>query len=146
MRTLKRDLEQMLHTIEGPSDRPELLNMWKGLFDCSVPPNISTGMLRMALAYRAQSKAYGGLKQSTRVYLRQIAQNALGPAPPTPEVPLGTKLVREWHGRTYGVSVEADGVYMKGQKYRSLSDVAETITGVRWSGPRFFGLRKVKSK
>jgi hypothetical protein len=53
----------------------------------------------------------------------------------------GTVLIREWHGVSYRVTVLADGVQLRGARYRSLSEVARKITGSRWSGPRFFGLR-----
>ena len=54
----------------------------------------------------------------------------------------GTRLVREWHGQTHTVVILADGVEWRGQRYRSLSVVAREITGARWSGPRFFGLKQ----
>jgi Protein of unknown function (DUF2924) len=63
---------------------------------------------------------------------------------PTPSVSLrpGTRLVREWRGVTHMVLIHADGIEWRGQRYRSLSVVARKITGARWSGPRFFGLRR----
>src|SRR4030088_1552578 len=67
-----------------------------------------------------------------------------GAAKPTPSVSLrpGTRLVREWHGVTHTALIHADGIEWRGQRYRSLSVVARKITGARWSGPRFFGLRR----
>ena len=80
---------------------------------------------------------------------RKLEQAAAGPpsrgaAKPTPSVSLrpGTRLVREWHGVTHMVLILADGIEWRGQRYRSLSVVARKITGARWSGPRFFGLRQ----
>ena len=66
-----------------------------------------------------------------------------GAAKPTPPISLkpGTRLVREWRGATHMVLIHADGIEWRGQRYRSLSVVARKITGARWSGPRFFGLR-----
>jgi hypothetical protein len=67
-----------------------------------------------------------------------------GAAKPTPSVSLrpGTRLVREWRGVTHTALIHADGIEWRGQRYRSLSVVARKITGARWSGPRFFGLRQ----
>ena len=80
---------------------------------------------------------------------RKLAQAAAdklsrGAAKPTPSVSLrpGTRLVREWHGVTHIVLIHADRIEWRGQRYRSLSLVARKITGARWSGPRFFGLRQ----
>ena len=61
---------------------------------------------------------------------------------PATSVKPGTRLLREWHGVTYEVTVTEDGVLFKGKKYQSLSEVARIITGTKWSGPLFFGLRK----
>jgi Protein of unknown function (DUF2924) len=67
-----------------------------------------------------------------------------GAAKPKPSVSLrpGTRLVREWRGVTHTALIHADGIEWRGQRYRSLSVVARKITGARWSGPRFFGLRR----
>ena len=62
--------------------------------------------------------------------------------PPRPKIKPGSRLVREWHGRTHTVSVTDDGFEFQGKSYRSLTKIARDITGARWSGPRFFGLTK----
>src|SRR5204862_1483172 len=78
--------------------------------------------------------------------LRQMAQqfNRIGAAytPPRPELKPGTRLMREWHGRTYDVLVLDDGFSWQGTRYRSLSSIARKITGTPWSGPLFFGLKQ----
>ena len=94
--------------------------------------------------YRIQEEAYGGLDRETRRRLREIAAAAdrgerrpIGAAPLRP----GTALTREWQGRTHAVNVLAQGFEYQGKPYRSLSEIARVITGTRWSGPKFFGLR-----
>lgn len=133
------------------ADRPDLLAMWSGAFARVAPPrNISLGLLRRAVAYKLQETVQGGLRPSLQSYLRQVAEAnsvivAAPPPVPTQATP-GTRLIREWNGRSYEVSVEDEGCWMDGQRYRSLTEVAKVITGTNWSGPRFFGLVKVKSK
>jgi hypothetical protein len=98
------------------------------------------------ITYKLQERAYGGLSTATARKLEQAGADSpsRGAANPTPSVSLrpGTRLVREWHGVTHTVLIHADGIEWRGQRYRSLSLVAREITGARWSGPRFFGLRQ----
>jgi hypothetical protein len=96
-----------------------------------------------AVAYRLQETVLGSLKRSTRRLLERIAEdNVRRRSPtetPTMSIAPGTVLIREWHGVSHRVTVLADGVLLRGARYRSLSAVARKITGSRWSGPRFFG-------
>ena len=89
---------------------------------------------------------HGGLTSETLRQLRRLVQQLerSGELDLERQVTLkaGTRLVREWNGRTIHVAVEDDGFVYDGAKYPSLSHVARTITGTRWSGPRFFGLRQ----
>ena len=98
-----------------------------------------------AIAYRRQEQAFGGLKPSTRRLLARVAEETAGrSSPKKPQnrrAETGTILVREWQGNAHRVTVLDDGVAFNGKRYRSLSKVARDITGSRWSGPRFFGLR-----
>jgi hypothetical protein len=129
-------------------DRAALVTRWQDLYDLTPPKNISTGLLRRAVAYRLQEKVYGGLKPAIDRYLRQVVTTqavTVAPAVPT-ELASGARLIREWNGQTYEVMVTGAGFEMDGKAYGSLSEIARTITGTGWSGPRFFGLRKVKSK
>ncbi|WP_219993652.1 DUF2924 domain-containing protein [Asticcacaulis tiandongensis] len=141
----KPHLQSELARLEDLDDRSELLALWATHYEGVTPPhNIRNGLLRRAIAYRLQEQALGGLKPAQRRMLEAVAagegEATLRAPPPALTVKPGTRLVREWHGRIYEVQVLVDGVQLNGQTYRSLSDVARAITGVRWSGPRFFGL------
>jgi hypothetical protein len=100
------------------------------------------------LAYRLQEMAYGGLSAATRKRLRAFVDgiDARGPRPSRPAARLkaGTRLIREWKGETHVASVLENGVEYRGKRYRSLSEVARAITGTRWSGPAFFGLKSAR--
>ena len=106
----------------------------------------SKELLRGLLAYAIQEKAYGGLKAETKRRLREINPKAAGSgkagAPRKARLMSGTLLSREWRGTTYRVMVLENGFSFNGQPYADLSTIARTITGTRWSGPRFFGLNK----
>jgi len=103
------------------------------------PPAIrSPDMLRMLLAWRIQAEVHGGLDADTRRELRRGR-----PSPRAADrLPAGARLVREWQGRAHEVIVMAGGFTYQGDRYASLSEIARKITGVRWNGPRFFGLRR----
>ena len=106
---------------------------------------MSRVFLLRALAYGIQEKALGGLDRTTRRRLdRAAADLAAGrtPAPPGPRIKPGTRLLREWQGKVYEVIVLEKGVQYRGDSWPSLSAVAREITGTRWSGPRFFGLKE----
>ena len=118
---------------------------WRGLYRTEAPVHIGQALLLQAVAYRLQERVLGGLKCSTRRLLERAAEDNLDRRPateaPTTRVTPGTVLIREWHGISHRVTVLGDGVLLRGARYRSLSEVARKITGSRWSGPRFFGLR-----
>ena len=117
---------------------------WRTLYQTAPPARISSSLLLKAIAYRLQEHALGGLKSSTRRLLERVAEDCGRRAPtraPATTVRAGSVLIREWHGVSHRVTVLGDGVLLRGARYRSLSEVARKITGTRWSGPRFFGLR-----
>ncbi len=132
--------------LDPPATRTELLQEWWELYGCPPPPRLSTRLLRLAVAYQQQAAVHGGLKTKTRKRLQAFAASSGGDGEPKMVAKervypaTGTRLVREWHGKTHVVDVLEHGVSYEGQSYRSLSEVARTITGARWSGPRFFGL------
>lgn len=125
----------------------ELRQAWRRLFQ-QPPPPLSRDLIVRALAYRLQEVAQGGLSKATQRHLRALAQRGRGGSfvPDTPAMlPAlllrpGTRLVREWHGRSHVVTVTEAGFEHEEQRYRSLSQIAKHITGSHWSGPRFFGL------
>lgn len=106
----------------------------------------SVEFLRYMLAWEVQAKAYGGLSPGTVRQLRQYHERfERDPSwTPSPILDLkpGTTLTRRWKGTEYRVRVLDDGFEYAGQRYTNLSEIARLITGTRWSGPLFFGLRK----
>jgi hypothetical protein len=122
-----------------------LNDRWRALYGTEPPRRISRDLLIRALAYRIQEKALGGLKPSTRRLLTKVAADASARRPiqvaPEPALKPGTVLLREWHGTQHQVIVREDGIVFKGKQYKSLSQVALRITGTKWSGPLFFGLK-----
>ena len=141
----KKARKDVLAPLANNPDRAALLKLWRELYKSAPPAQMSRRLLTMAIAYKLQEQAYGGLKPSTRRYLRKVADAADAGRPiplPTPVLPPGSRLLREWHGNTYEVTVLEKGVEFNGKNYRSLTEVASLITGVHWSGPAFFGLRK----
>lgn len=106
-------------------------------------PRLSPAMLRLALAYKLQAKALGGLSRTAQQRLDQAATAKTQTRSAAP----GMRLVREWQGKVHVVTIGETGeVEWSGKAWRSLSEVARTITGTRWSGPAFFGLKQRKEK
>jgi hypothetical protein len=102
-------------------------------------------MMISILAYRLQEQAFGPLSPSTRSRLLKLADafetDPNSRTPVTPAIKPGTRLIRQWGDRVHLVNVEAKGYEYQGARYRSLSQIARLITGVRWSGPLFFGTK-----
>jgi hypothetical protein len=123
----------------------ELRNLWRDRI--SSPPHFaSTEVTRLWLAWELQAKVHGGFDPATRRRLKQLSRPTKGDAQSalTASTALkpGTVLTREWGGKTHRVMVLENGFAWGGQNYRSLSEVATRISGTRWSGPRFFGLKQ----
>ena len=124
----------------------ELKAQWRELFGTEPPP-WSRAYIQSRLAYRIQELAYGGLKPETRARLEALGEQLDGGNVVLRRVradsrPLaGTRLVREWRGVEHVVTVRADGFEFEVRPYRSLSAVARAITGTRWNGWTFFGLK-----
>jgi len=118
---------------------------WRALYDTEPPPRISRELLTRAIAYRLQEREFGGLAPAARRLLERVADNLLShrarPSLARKAAP-DSLLIREWRGTAHQVTVRHDGVIYRGKRYGSLSEVARLITGTRWSGPLFFGLRK----
>jgi hypothetical protein len=130
---------------------PALKTMWRELFDAEPPP-YNRRFLESRLAYRIQELAYGGLKPETIERLRAIAEDIDG-GDPTKRRRLaknrpiaGTRLVREWQGIEHSVTVLDDGFEYQGRSYQSLSAIARAITGTRWNGWIFWGLKNQRGR
>ena len=124
----------------------DLKQQWRDLFD-SEPPPFNRRYLESRLAYRIQELVYGGLKPETVKRLEALGEQLDGGdrkksrirADQTPIV--GTRLLREWQGVEQIVTVTSDGFDWQGRPYKSLSAIARAITGTRWNGWVFFGLK-----
>jgi hypothetical protein len=127
----------------------ELRQQWRTFYKAEASPHLSRELLVRAVAYRMQEVALGGLRPGQQRQLRQIAQQFKQTGQATirarPELKPGTRLVREWQGRTYEVLVLDGGFSWQNTHHRSLSAIARKITGTAWSGPLFFGLKPNRS-
>jgi hypothetical protein len=118
---------------------------YREVFRADPPKAFGPDLLRRSIAHRIQEKAYGGLSRSIQRLLDQMIKAYV--ARPGGRIVLprqikpGSVLVREWKGRSYRVMVLADGFAHDGKTFGNLSEIAVLITGTRWNGPRFFGLR-----
>jgi hypothetical protein len=143
------ELSERLKSLSG-LDKPALCKLWSELFKERVPVGVRRELLVRILAYRLQEQAFGGLSPRTHRRLRQIAAHIeSGKANPTAEpqrIKAGTRLFREWQGKRHIVTANQTGYEYQGARYGSLSEIARDITGTRWSGPLFFGLKANNSK
>ena len=120
------------------ASRHHLAGLWAEYFGVPPPPRTSRSLMIRAVAYKMQERELGGLSAATR---RLLSEEGARPARRNRVIRPGTVLIREWHGVAHQVTVGEQGVIYRGERYCSLSEVARLITGVRWSGPRFFGLK-----
>jgi hypothetical protein len=127
-------------------DRKALRALWAKLFGKPPNPALRREILIPIIAYRMQEVAFGGLKGSVERQLRSLAQDGLEGRKRLEGLTLphkaGTRYVREWQGKLHEVAVLPQGYEYNNRTYRSLSEIARTITGTRWSGPAFFGLKR----
>jgi hypothetical protein len=129
------------------SAMPDLKQQWRDLFD-GEPPPFNRRYLESRLAYRIQELAYGGLKPEIVRKLERLGEELDGGDRSRRNIRVdrdrpiaGTRLLREWQGIEYVVTVTADGYEWQGRPYKSLSAIARAITGTRWNGWLFFGLK-----
>jgi hypothetical protein len=133
-------------------DVSELQARWHTVFRHRPPPHLSRHLLFRVLAYRLQADQLGDLSEAMRRILdtssspEDAGKRAVDLDQRTADLKPGTMLGREWNGHLHRVAVLADGFAWNGKTYPSLSKVAFAITGTRWNGPRFFGLRDKPSK
>jgi hypothetical protein len=127
-----------------------LRKRYRELFRSEPPNTFGPDLLRRSIAHRIQEKAYGGLPPATRRLLDQLVKAAMAKPNGRLELPRrikpGSELVRTWRGKSYRVVVMADGFAYDGKRFASLSEIATEITGTKWNGPRFFGLRPATNK
>jgi hypothetical protein len=129
---------------------PDLKAEWRALFG-TEPPGYNRRFLESRLAYRIQELAYGGLKPETIRRLQALGEqfadrNVTSRRIRTDAMPIaGTRLLREWQGVEHTVTVLTEGYEWQGRPYRSLSAIARAITGTRWNGLVFFGIRNHRS-
>ncbi|MER8828576.1 DUF2924 domain-containing protein [Mesorhizobium sp. M0938] len=149
----------------GDLSRDELAARWIKIYGCPPPSGVRRELLVRAVAWHLQAKRLGGLSTETKRRLaeavRQVGINGSGRASgsvpetsnghgdcknadpaskPRRSLSKGTRLLRDWNGKTHIVDVTAEGLLFEGKIYQSLSAIARKITGAHWSGPRFFGL------
>jgi DUF2924 family protein len=119
---------------------------YRELYRAEPPKAFGPDLLRRSIAHRIQERTYGGLSRDHQRLLDQLVKAARAKPNGRLELPQrikpGSELVRTWNRRTYRVTVRESGFAYEGQTYESLSEIASKITGTRWNGPRFFGLRR----
>ena len=133
-------LDHQIEALRGLSTaelRQEWQRVWK-----EPAPRLGHDLLRRGIAWKLQEKVEGGLSRGVAKELARLARLAERGRPLGLErvAKPGTRLVRQWRGRTFHVAVMEDGFLFDDQRYTSLSQIAHVITGTKWSGPRFFGL------
>ena len=110
----------------------DLREEWRRVYRTGAP-RLPPDLLRRGIAYRLQERAFGKMSP-------QVARVLASGGRAAPEITAGTRLVREWNGRTIDVVATEAGMLWEGRTYRSLSAIAREVTGTPWSGPRFFGI------
>ena len=141
------DITEIEREIVGLANRStrDLRVSWCQLHDTGPPLGLSRDLLIRALANQLQERSYGGVSRALQRRLQRLArasENGTMAVEPGLVLKAGTTLVRQWRGHTHTVLVHNDGFEHEGQRYRSLTAIAERITRAHWSGPRFFGLTK----
>jgi hypothetical protein len=128
-----------------PISTQELRRAWRRLYHTGPPLGLSRDLIIRELADKRQQRAHGGPSHALQRRLRILAgefEKGAGSFDAGGVLKTGASLVRRWRGHTYTVLVGEDGFEYDGQRYRSLTVIAERITGAHWSGPRFFGVNK----
>ena len=137
------DVAAQLRALE-PMDGAGLRAEWRRLYRSTPPKRVSRELLILGVAWKIQERAQGGFSAATKRRLAALTQSLaqdgdIRRARVTRPKP-GSRLIREWGGRTHSVAVSEDGFEWNGKTWRSLSAIAREITGAHWSGPRFFGV------
>jgi hypothetical protein len=126
----------------------QLQAKWRQSLKQDPPPHVRKQLLVPLLAYKLQELAFGGLKPQIRRELEKLGasyrrdpQRKVSRNASAQRIKPGTRLLRQWNGNTHQVTVIENGFEYAGERYKSLSVIARLITGTRWSGPAFFGLK-----
>ncbi len=138
------DIDQQIEQL-GRLSPAQLRSRWRDVYRAPAP-DLSPGLLARGIAYRQQERAHGGLPHAAEKKIGTITMRLerIGSVTDPHAVKLkpGTRLVRSWNGKVHSVLVCDTGYEFNGRHYASLTQVARDITGVHWSGPRFFGLKR----
>lgn len=128
---------EALRSLDTAKLRREWQRVWK-----EPVPRLGHDLLRRGIAWKLQEQEHGGLSRSCTRELERLARQIERGKPLGIErvAKPGTRLVRQWRGRTYHVAVMDEGFLFEDRRYSSLTQIAQVITGTKWSGPRFFGL------
>jgi len=141
-------IAQRLTTLPNLS-KTALRELWRQLFNAFPPPRLRRHLMIPILAHRLQEQTLGSLSSVSRGRLRQLARafeaNSSGSTSAIPTLKPGTRLVRQWRDQVHLVNVVTSGYEYQGARYQSLSEIARLITGTRWSGPLFFGIKREQS-
>lgn len=144
---LARNIERDLEALSG-TPLAEAREEWRKTFRTAAPGRMSRKLMVRALAYEKQARTLGRLKPKVIKQLRQIvlAESSLPDKTAVPSLLPGTRLLRDWNGVCHRVDVTEDGFHWDSRTWSSLSAIAREITGTRWNGPLFFGLRTRRGK
>ncbi len=140
----KNDVEDRLASLPK-LEKVELIKLWRKFFGRDPSSAMRKGLMVRVIGHRLQEEAFGGLSATSLRRLRELAKtfeaDANANVSSRPSIKPGTRLVRQWKHQVHVVDVEARGYAYRGVCYESLSEIARLITGTRWSGPLFFGLK-----
>lgn len=137
---MMRKLDEQLAALKA-MNTVELRAEWRRVWKSPAPP-LGHDLLRRGIAWKLQEKVHGGFTRATLKEIGRLSRLVEQGKPLVPDraAKPGTRLVREWHGKVHIVVVLDEGYLFEDRNYGSLTQIATAITGVKWSGPRFFGL------
>ena len=134
-------------------NRAQLRTKWRNVLKKEPPAHLRKQLLVPLLAYKMQEQVFGGLRPEVKRRLRELAvsfdsepNRVSAKLAASRRIKSGTRLIRQWQGETHHVTICEQGFEYDGQKYSSLSEIARLITGTRWSGPLFFGLKQAEKR
>ena len=134
-------------------NQAQLRAKWQSRLKQQPPGHLRKQLLVPLLAYKLQEQAYGGLRPEVKRRLRELAASFESHRKQNhtahqvrPQIKPGTRLIRQWQGEIHSVTVCETGFEHNGKRYESLSRIARQITGTRWSGPLFFGLKQTEKR